>query len=153
MTDSEHQHIEIRHDEFGSDAPPALGGKARAATFDDLRKKNRRKAEFTVTSIDDDGEKVELVIRYRAIGSADYDRLVAAHPPTAKQAKDGAQYNFETFGPALVAAVSYEPKLSVEEAKELFGSDEWASGEITSLFMNALRLQNSGIDVPFIGGD
>ena len=56
-----------------------------AATFSDLVKKRVREASVTVPFVDDDGTAVELVMRYRAIGSLDYDDLIAAHPPTAKQ--------------------------------------------------------------------
>ena len=151
MTDSEHH--EDEHTEHVVVPPYALGGPRPAATFDQLMKKKRRTAEFTIPSVGDDGETVDLVMRYRAIGSSEYDRLIAAHPPTKEQQKNGAIYNSDEFAPALISAVSSEPKLTVEQAATLFRSDEWSSGEAGSLFINALRLQNAGLDIPFTGTD
>lgn len=144
MTDSAHQDSTTPVGE----TPSALAPR-RAATFDDLMKKKRRTVEFTIPSADDANESVELVIRYRAIGSKEYDDLVAAHPPTSRQAKDGAVYNPDTFAAALVSAVSDEPKMSVEQAQSLLRSPEWAGGEVGAIFITALKLQNAGLNVPF----
>lgn len=126
------------------------GPRVRPATFDHLRKKRRRERVVQIPYVDDDGEDVTLEMRLRAISSRQYDKLIADHPPTPKQKEQGNIYNADTFAPALIAAVSLEPKLSVEQATELYNSDEWSSGEIGGLFMEAIRLCNIGLDVPFI---
>lgn len=125
--------------------------RSRPATFSDLLKKKRREATITVPTQDDDGNLVELTVRFRAIGSIEYDDLVAKHKPTPSQKAEGAVYNVDTFAPALIAAVSLEPKLTVEQATELYNSPEWSGGEMAGLFVGALRLCNSGLDVPFTG--
>lgn len=125
------------------------GPRVRPATFDHLRKKKRRERVVPIPTVDDDGDEVTLEFRMRAISSRQYDKLMADCPPTPKQKDDGAAYDVDRFAPALIAAVSLEPKLTVEEATELYTSDEWASGEIGGLFIEALRLCNQGLDVPF----
>lgn len=120
-----------------------------SATFNDLIKKPKRESTFLLPVTDDAGRDADLVIRYRAISSRAYDDLVAAHPPTEKQKKDGSVYNIDTFAPALISAVSLDPKLSVEQANEIYTSDDWSPGELGTLFINALKLCNAGMDVPF----
>lgn len=123
------------------------------ATFAQLMNKPRRTLTFTVYSTDDAGEEVALQIKYRALNSKEYDDLLAAHPPSAKEKREGANYNVDTFTSALIAAVSVEPALTYEQAAELYHSNDWASGEISSLFINALRVCNAGLDVPFNARD
>lgn len=125
----------------------------RQASVDLLLKKKRREKTVVINSVDDDGGLIELEIRYRAIGAKEYDDLVAAYPPTTGQRKDGASYNVDLFAPALIAAVSLEPKLSFEDAKEIYNSPEWSGGEVGGLFIEALKLCNAGLDVPFTGND
>jgi hypothetical protein len=119
------------------------------ATFDQLMKKPRRVLTFTVYSLDDDGEEIALNLKYQAVPSKQYDQLQSEHPPSAKEKRDGAIYNVDTFAPALISAVSVVPKLSVEQATELYHSTEWSGGEIATMFLNALRVCNAGLDVPF----
>lgn len=123
------------------------------ATFARLMKKPRRTLTFTVYSADEDGAELALQVKYQALNSKEYDELQAAHPPTPKERREGAIYNVDTFAPALMAAVSLEPKLTVEEATELYRSPDWSSGEIQTMFINALRVCNAGLDVPFSARD
>ena len=144
--------LEEAHDVVTKVAAKAIkdGGKA---TFAQLMNKPRRTLTFTVYSTDDSGEEVALQIKYKALSSKVYDDLLAAHPPSAKEKHEGANYNVDTFTAALIAAVSVEPALDYEQASELFHSSDWASGEISSLFINALRVCNAGLDVPFNARD
>lgn len=125
-----------------------------AVSIDELFGKPRRTTSFDVTVAGADGEPITRKMRYRAISGKAYDRLVADHPPTAQQqaeANGAAAFNLDTFAPALIAAVSLEPKLTYEQAERLWSSDDWSGGETSSLFFNAQRVCNSGIDVPFSG--
>ena len=124
-----------------------------AATFDRLIKKPRRSLSFNVATLDEDGEELLLSMKYLALSSKEYDDLVAANPPTAKEKQAGAVYNVDTFAPALISKVSSEPKLSIEQATELYKSPDWSGGEIMTLFFNAQRVCNAGLDVPFNARD
>lgn len=123
------------------------------ATFEALRSKPRRTLKFNVYTVDADGEEVALGVKYQALSSKQYDDLVSEHPPSQKERAQGAVYNVDTFAPAIIAAVSVEPKLTVEQATELYKSQEWSGGEITSLFLQALKVCNAGLDVPFNARD
>jgi hypothetical protein len=135
------------------DTAPNPNGSAPTASFEDLIAKPRRTMSFPITLDDGDGNSVQRRIVYKALPSRVYDDLVAAHPPTPKQLSDAngssVSYNLDTFAPALISACSLEPKLSYEQAEQLFHSPDWSGGEISSLFWNAQRVCNSGLDVPF----
>jgi hypothetical protein len=138
------------HDEQTAEtiAEKAVAGQPRTATFADLRRKPRRKLSFSLTTADEAGEPLEIRMTFQALNSKEYDDLIAAHPP--KKGKENTQvYNAETFFPALLAAVSYEPKLTLEEATEIYRSDEWSAGEMMTLQLNAQNVCGAGLDVPF----
>lgn len=75
------------------------------------------------------GELVEVTIR--ALPRRAYRELLDAHPPTAEDGAD-ADWNGETFPPALIAASCLHPELGLEEATELW--DEWEPSEAGRLF-------------------
>ena len=86
-------------------APSPKKDLRRKATFADLQSKPKRMKDVVLKVPDADGEIIDLVITLKAIGSKAYDDLMAKHPPTAEQKKDGIQYNPETFGPAVIGTV------------------------------------------------
>lgn len=122
---------------------------SKRATFARLSSKKRAEREVPIVLPDGSGGTEVATLLFRAVGAQDYDRLLSEHPPTAKQKLDGATYNLDTFGPALIAAVCVEPELTYDEAKALWDSEDWSRGEIMTLFGNAVELCNQGMDVPF----
>jgi hypothetical protein len=126
---------------------------AEPATYESLIKKPRRTLSFDVTTGNDAGEEIKLAMKFQAINSTRYDELQAEHPPTTKERREGAIYNVDTFAPALIAEVSLIPKLTVEQASELYHSPDWAPGEVGNLFLNAMGVCNQGLSVPFNARD
>jgi hypothetical protein len=61
------------------------------------------------------------------------------------------QYNPDTFGPALVAAVCVEPKLSIEQVTAIIDSGTWSPGEVSTLTGSAMAICQVGAGVPFTG--
>jgi|GEM_PF-2201363 len=125
----------------------------RPATFKDLLHKPARTKEVALKVPDEGGTIIEYVVTLRAIGSKSYDVLVGMHPPTAEQKKDGASYNPDTFGPALISSCAASPLITPNEAKELWESDEWSRGEVMELFVAAVEVCSRGLDVPFTATD
>lgn len=125
------------------------------ATIDQLLKKPQRVKTIPVTVTTDGDETLEVGIKVRAIGSSEYDELLASHPPTGKQKKDdpNTPYNPDTFPPALIAACAAEPTMSVEQATELWTSERWSRGELTTLFFGCMEVNAKGLDVPFNESD
>ncbi len=100
-----------------------------------------------------------VTFTFRSIGRKAYERLIEEHPPTEAQQKDAREeglaaglsaqlsrlsWNADTFPPALIAAASVAPKISNEEAWELYNdSDDWNSAELTALFLAARDAQQA----------
>jgi hypothetical protein len=124
---------------------------SKAATLDLLKGKSRAKETFTIYLTDENGEQQEVKLTYQAIGAREYDRLVAKHPPTAEQRVDGANFNIDTFAPALISRVCVDPDMTEKDAKEIWESPEWSRGDLMVLFRHAVELNNRGLDIPFNG--
>jgi hypothetical protein len=122
---------------------------SKAATLDLLKSKSRASTEFSLYFTNEDGEQVEVTMKYQAIGMREYDKLVSKHPPKAEQRMEGASFDIDTFAPALIAAVCVEPELTEADAKEIWNSPAWSRGDLMVLFRNAVELNNRGLDIPF----
>lgn len=118
----------------------------RVPTSDQLLKGKKPVVKWVQVALDN-GDVVD--IKFRAIGTAAYDRLMSKYPPTAQQRKDGLVYDLNRFAPALFHYCMVEPEMSLAEAQELWNSDSWNRGELSSLFMAAVEVNNKGMDIPF----
>lgn len=117
---------------------------SKSATLEQLKgKKPRRK---TIKVVIEDNE-VELT--FQAISSTDLDKLQGKHTPTMDQKAKGFAFNPQTFAPALVAACSYEPKMTEEDTKEIWESEAWSTGELNVLFDTCSVLCMEGMTIPF----
>lgn len=122
---------------------------AKRATLDQLINKPRATTEFSLYLSNGSGDQTEVTLKYQAIGMRDYDKLVSKHPPKPEQRADGASFDIDSFAPALIAACSVEPDISLEEAKTIWDSPDWSRGDVMVLFRNAVELNNRGLDIPF----
>lgn len=123
------------------------------ATLDELVNKPRSTTEFSLFLSDGNGGTNEVTLKYQAIGMRAYDKMVAKHPPKPDQRAEGASFDMDSFAPALIAACSIEPEISVEEAKKIWNSEDWSRGDVMVLFREAVELNNRGLDIPFNGND
>jgi len=119
------------------------------ATIDELINKPRSTTEFSLYLANGNGEAKEVTLKYQAIGMRAYDKLVAKHPPKAEQRAEGSSFDIDTFAPALIAACSVEPDITVAQAKQIWDSEDWSRGDVMVLFRNAVELNNRGLDIPF----
>ena len=125
-----------------------MASRRRPATAADLLSKPARKQTVTINVPGEKGDQ-ELTLELKAISAKAYDDLIAAHPPTKEQKVDGQGYNPDTFAPAIIAEVVDEPKLSLEQATEIWSSSDWSRGELRDLFLECVNLCSRGLDVPF----
>lgn len=117
---------------------------AQRATFEALKAK--KPAEREVSIVLNEGEPPASFL-FRAISAPRYDKLMTANPPTKEQLADGAAFNVNTFGPALLAGVVAEPQMTVEQWTEIWNSDEWSGGEISGLYSTAMELCSRGLNL------
>jgi aspartate-semialdehyde dehydrogenase len=120
----------------------------KASVLDKLKNKKRRTQTI---KLEVNGEQLELT--FQAISYAELDALQSKHQPTQQQRIEGAAYNRDTFPPALVAACSVVPHISEEDANEIWKSEEWSTGELTTLFETVSNLCMRGLDIPFTAAD
>lgn len=89
-----------------------------------------------------------VVFTFKSIGRLNYDELVSQHPPTKEAKKDGADFNAETFPPALLAAACSDPEISLEEAVDMFDDPDWNNAELRALFFGALEVNTETGEIP-----
>lgn len=122
--------------------------KATRATFAKFKAKKRIEREVTLTINEE-----EVTVLFRAIGSTEYDKLIAKNPPTYEQKAAGSTYNIDTFGPVILSKVCVDPQMTKEEWTEIWNSENWNRGEVVQMFYLATELCNRGFDIPFTEND
>lgn len=97
----------------------------------------------------DSAQEIEMTAE--ALSMKDYDKLVAKYPPTAEEEAKGLTYELEKFAPALIAASLVDPEMSLAQAKQLWGSENWSRGDVEGIFTRVLRVNHRDSTVPFTG--
>lgn len=115
----------------------------KADLLDRLKNKKRKTASLRLV-VDD--EPVEM--KFSAISARELDALRAKHPPTKAQQAEGLGVNMDTFAPALVSATLTEPKMTEDDARDIWASDFWSRGELAQIFEVASAVCLDGLDVP-----
>lgn len=77
-------------------------------------------------------------LTFRALPRPVLEELISEHPPTERQAEEGAIFNADTFPAALVAAASVDG-MSREEAEELLNG--WSAPDANALWDAAWQIQ------------
>jgi len=109
-----------------------------------------------------ESEESEQQFKFKALGRHDYEALVAKHPPRPEDHAEAAsvaeqtgsraskaEWNYETFPPALIAASSLEPTMTESEATDLWNDSDWNGAELVKLFQTALIVNSAPGDIPF----
>ncbi len=113
---------------------------------DEQRKQAARETvEQAETAIDQCWHTIKLV----SVPAKTFTDLMATHKPTREQKQDGAEWNPDTFHPALIAACAQDERLTAEEWTAEFASDRWSQGERNTLFNLALDVNISPSRQPF----
>ncbi|MFE3196822.1 hypothetical protein [Embleya sp. NPDC059237] len=85
-------------------------------------------------------EAASISLHFRALSARRFQELMEAHPPSESEAETGAQFDLNSFPPALVSACHFDrddfgnevPGMSVEEAAEFLAA--WPTAEANALF-------------------
>jgi hypothetical protein len=85
-----------------------------------------------------------ITFRVRAVGSTTWRKLIAEHPPPLDDL-EGWRWDPETFPLAAVAASTFDPAMTEDQATEL--ADRLSDGQWAKLFAAALTV-NVGDDLP-----
>lgn len=120
----------------------------------DISQPSATKIQQKIDAILEEAQDYIVTFRFRDIGRKKLDKLARDHPPTKEQqdeykklnAPGVLEFNVDTFGPALVAAASLEPKISLEHAETIF--EDWGAGDIDLLFGTALAACKGRASLP-----
>ena len=85
--------------------------------------------ETVVVNMGGDGSTAD--IRIRALPRKQYRELLEDNPPAEDDTE--AEWNPDTFPPALIAASCIDPVFTLEQAQQLW--DEWEAAEAAPLFL------------------
>jgi hypothetical protein len=100
----------------------------------------------TATLPVDTGEQlVELTLT--ALPRKQYRELIEAHPPGESDSKE-ADWNGDTFPPALIQACISDPPFTLEEATEFW--DTWEASEVGRVFLACWNLNENPAGLSFI---
>ena len=112
-----------------------------------------KKRRTSTLKLEVDGTMYEWT--FQALPALKADQLRGEHPATAaqKRSNPNAVLNLDTYHPAFIAACSLDPKISEEEAAELFKNDGLSAGELESILAECYKVNNEGLGVPFTEGD
>lgn len=76
----------------------------------------------------------------KSIPAAQLTALIDEHPPTKEQKAEGAQWNPETFQPALIAACAQDAGMTAEQWAHELTSGRWSTAERNELFGKCLEV-------------
>lgn len=120
---------------------------AEAVVLDD-RENRIPEAPAIRKRIDELNDQIDQSAQWFVFGEIpryDYEKLLRQHPPKGAN-KDEYMWDPEGFPPALIAAASVDPKLSLDEATKLWRN--LPRGEAGRLFQGALSPQLGPGDLP-----
>ncbi len=107
-------------------------------------------AESTLEEVTGRIRETGMKFTFRSISRKKLDAILEEHQPSKRQKAEaeekGEDLNFdpETFPPALIAATCVDPELTIEEAEEIWESEDWTQGELLSLLGGAMAANQRG---------
>ncbi|MFI1830706.1 hypothetical protein ACH41E_30355 [Streptomyces sp. NPDC020412] len=111
---------------------------AEAAPDDERAARHAAKEEAALQAARDELDAASDFLTFLALPRPALEDLIAAHPPTAQQAEEGAVFNPDTFPAALIAASSLDG-MSEKEAAELLTT--WSTPDANALWEAAWQVQ------------
>lgn len=115
------------------------------------RRPARRSVDFLVDGDDgvDGGDsssgegRRRVTFTFQALGRAELERLIAAHPPREGNADDErAGRNVETFTKALICASLVEPELTPDEFDVVWDHEAWSEADFMAMSIEVAMLNN-----------
>lgn len=131
-------------------------------TVEEQRKrKDKSLADTDVTALKEklvdlytQAESHTVHFTFQDIGRKPFVDLMKAHRPTEETlqmfdelGEGRPEFEPDTFAPALIAAASFDPLITPEEAEAICAS--WSEGDIEALFMTAYTACRERTSIPF----
>lgn len=105
-------------------------------------------------TLEEEAAEYTVEFTFQDIGRRAYDDLLKEHRPSEDEKKEYKEaggegvlgYSTATFPIALISRCSLTPKITIQEAEEIF--NEWSEGDIELLFMTALTACKEPTSLP-----
>lgn len=110
----------------------------------DVAQDNLDAARVDLDQLEAEVKAQTVLFVFEGLGRKGYEELMANHPPTREQRDrlkatgDFAPWNVDEFPPILISACLVEPRLSVDEVRQIWDSPRWNQSECVDLFNTAL---------------
>jgi hypothetical protein len=121
--------------------------RAKSFSFEDFISKPMRNRTYTMDSGDN-----KITVKVQAIGSKAWEALIAEHPAPKGQKQEPNEgptpWDKDTFPAALISACVVEPAMTVEQAQQVWDSDNFSLGEKRDLFQACIGICQDGLDIP-----
>lgn len=96
-----------------------------------------------VLDLESEMQKAEIEFVFQAMGRGRWLKMMADHPPTDEQAKQGAQFDTDTFPFVAMAECLVEPEVTVEALRTL-NDEVLTEGQFGSLWASCLKANIGG---------
>lgn len=106
-----------------------------------------------IDALVEESQTTVVMFTFESIGRPNYDALVEEHQPSKEEQKKGAEFDAETFPPALISASCSDPEIPLEDAIAMFESPKWNNAELRLLFFGALEVNTETGDIPLSRSD
>jgi hypothetical protein len=103
-----------------------------------------------IEALDEKIAEQRQAFTFQSIGRKPYGALLDEYKPREGD-EDDEEYGFnaDEFPPRIIALSSYEPKITLETAREIWDGDDWSDAETTLLLGAAIIANKEIVDVPF----
>ncbi len=105
-------------------------------------------AQTALDKITATAKETEIEFSFRSIGRTAWEDLVRKHTVKPEVQKEtGSDVDMANFAPELISVASVSPKISLEQAGEIWDSPDWNEAEANRIFAAA---RDANIEIPDI---
>lgn len=124
--------------------------RTQAAPNESLLKQELEKASDELEDARKAAEAESVEFKFQSIGRLAYEQLIDDHPATADQKKRAEKksdpvppWDLDEFPVALIHACLSEPKLTLDQVRQIWTDDNWNESELLGLFLCAQEVNQN----------
>jgi len=102
-----------------------------------------------IEKLTEEAQESTVTFTFRDQGRKRFEDLWKTCPPSDEQRELGFEWDPDAFGPLVIAESCIEPKLTLEEATQMY--DEWSTAEAETLLMTAINVNMGMSAIPLSG--
>lgn len=102
-----------------------------------------------IEKLTEDALESTVTFTFEDMGRKRFEDLWKSCPPTDEDRDKGHEWDPDTFGPLLIAKCCIEPKMTTEDAIDLY--NKWSTAETEILFTTAINANLGITSIPLSG--